>query len=123
MHILGLPVESLSSLYKYILILSKIFLSHFKRKTNIQTDKMSNIGRRKCKYFGAASFSCFSVHFFLNNSGTSQFFCSIFLFLVSKRTDAFLLCPLLFSQLLEPSLLTPDDLLGTDRKSEGRWGN
>lgn len=36
-----------------------------KEKKHVQTDNMSNTGRRKCKYFGAASFSfhVFSVHF------------------------------------------------------------
>lgn len=35
-----------------------------KKKKHVQTDKMSNIGRRKCKYFGAASFS-FLVFLFI----------------------------------------------------------
>lgn len=66
--ILALPVVSLSSLHKYILILTFKFSVTSKEKKHIKTDKMSNIGRRKCKYFGAASFFLFS------------FFCSFFFF-------------------------------------------
>lgn len=96
------------------------------KKKHVQTDKMWNIGRRKCKYFGAASFSFFIFHFsvrffsfetqeLLNSSAPS-------FFPVSKCADAFSLCPLLPSQLLDPSLLTPDDLLGTERKTDQMEG-
>lgn len=68
----GEPVIFFTNIFSF---LPRPFQSLQEKKitTHVQTDKMSNIGRRKCKYFGAASFSCFSVHFFWN-SGTSQFF-------------------------------------------------
>lgn len=54
-------------MFKWCVIFLQIYshsyldlLNHFKRKKkHVQTDKMWNIGRRKCKYFGAASFSFF----------------------------------------------------------------
>lgn len=67
---------------------------------------MSDIGRKKCKYFGAALLLFFFSLFFY--SIQKHYFSAPSLVLVRKRTDALPLSPLLSFQLLVPSLFTPD---------------